>query len=130
MRIAELETRTGLSRHTLRYYEQQGLLGKITRDNNNYRNYPESLVKEVHLLKQMQTLGFSLSEIRDVLQGLRSRGINCAQGARLLGQKRERIKEQIASLRAASRLLGKEQKRLEERARQHGLTVATGGEQP
>jgi hypothetical protein len=60
-----------------------------------------------------------------VLQGLRSRGINCAQGARLLGEKRAKVEEQIANLKAASRLLGKEQKRLEARARQHGFTVAT-----
>ena len=125
MRIAELEARTGLGRHTLRYYEQQGLLGKIARDSNNYRNYPETLVRDVHLLKQMQVLGFSLAEIREVLQGLRSRGINCAQGARLLGEKRAKVEEQIANLKAASRLLGKEQKRLEDRARQHGFTITT-----
>ena len=101
MRIAELEARTGLGRHTLRYYEQQGLLGKIARDSNNYRNYPETLVRDVHLLKQMQVLGFSLAEIR------------------------AKVEEQIANLKAASRLLGKEQKRLEARARQHGFTVAT-----
>jgi DNA-binding transcriptional MerR regulator len=125
MRIGELETRTGLSRHTLRYYEQQGLLGKIDRDGNNYRNYTEAFVRDLHLVKQMQTLGFSLVEIREVLQGLRSRGINCAQGAQLLGRKRARINEQIAKLRTASRLLAKEQKRLEARARRYGLPAET-----
>ncbi|WP_221639424.1 MerR family transcriptional regulator [Nocardia bhagyanarayanae] len=65
-RIYELETRTGVGRHTLRYYERQGLLGDVHRSSNNSREYPESLVREVRLLRNMQSLGFSLNEIRQI----------------------------------------------------------------
>ena len=69
MQISELEERTGLSRHALRYYERRGLLGDVHRSQNNYRDYPESLVREIKLLRSMQSLGFSLTEIRQVLEG-------------------------------------------------------------
>lgn len=121
MRISDLEAATGVGRHALRYYEREGLLGEIPRGHNNYRDYPESLAKEVRLLRGMQSLGFSLAEIREVLDGLRARGIDCADGARLVADKRARVEQQIRDLRNVSRLLREEQLRLEHSARQHGL---------
>lgn len=120
MQIAELEAQTGLGRDAIRYYERRGLLGKIPRGENNYRDYPSSLVKEIKLLRSMQALGFSLHEIQEVLAGLRSGGIHCMAGARLLAEKRRGVEQQIRRLKDVSRLLAREQLRLEERARRHG----------
>jgi DNA-binding transcriptional MerR regulator len=120
MKISELESRTGVGRHALRYYERRGLLGEVDRTAGNYREYPESLVKQITLMRSMQALGFSLTEIRQVLDGMRSRDIDCADGARLLADKRARVDEQISTLRQVSRVLRQEQKRLEENARRHG----------
>lgn len=120
MDIKELEAQTGLGRDAIRYYERRQLLGVVPRGPNNYRDYPPSLVKELKLLRAMQALGFSLDEIREVLDGLRSKGIDCLDGARLLAAKRERVEEQIRELRRVSRLLRHEQGRLEDRARKHG----------
>jgi DNA-binding transcriptional MerR regulator len=123
MQISELELRTGVGRHALRYYERRGLLGEVHRTHSNYRAYPESLVQEVKLLRSMQSLGFSLTEIRQVLDGLRARDIDCADGARLLADKRARVKEQISGLREVSRVLLQEQRRLEDNARRHGRSL-------
>ncbi|MCV7300994.1 MerR family transcriptional regulator [Mycobacterium barrassiae] len=120
MQISELEARTGLGRHALRYYEHRGLLGEVHRTSSNYRDYPESLVRHVKLLRSMQSLGFSLTEIREVLDGLRSNDIDCAAGARLLADKRARVQEQIGGLKEVRRILLQEQQRLEETARRHG----------
>ncbi|CAN5296865.1 Hg(II)-responsive transcriptional regulator [soil metagenome] len=124
MQISELEARTGVGRHALRYYERRGLLGEVPRSSgNNYREYPESLVDEVKLLRSMQAMGFSLSELREVLDGVRASDIDCADGARLLADKRARVDEQISGLREVSRRLGREQKRLEASARHHGIPL-------
>lgn len=120
MRIGELEAHTGVGRHALRYYERRGLLGEVRRSGSNYRDYPESLVKEIKLLRSMQSLGFSLTEIRLVLDGLRARDIDCADGARLLADKRARVEAQISGLRQVSRVLLQEQKRLEDNALRYG----------
>lgn len=120
MRIAELEDRTGLSRHALRFYEREGLLVGIRRTPNNYRDYPESAVKDAVLLQQMQSLGFSLQEIRKVLNAMRDNSIDCADGARLLSEKRDAVEAQITDLRKVSKVLMQEQQRLQARASQQG----------
>lgn len=120
MRISELEASTGVGRHALRYYERQGLLGDVQRTGGSYRDYPESLVNEIKLLRDMQSLGFTLTEIRQVLDGLRSSDIDCLDGARLLADKRQLIELQIRNLREVSSTLRREQQRLEARARRHG----------
>ncbi len=121
MRIAELESRTGLGRHALRFYEREGLLVGVSRGPNNYRDYPESAVKDATLLQQLQSLGFSLQEIREVLNAMRAKSIDCAQGARLMAEKRATVDAQIANLRKVSKILMREQQRLEDRAATQGL---------
>lgn len=121
MRIAELESRTGLGRHALRFYEREGLLVGVRRGENNYRDYPESAVKDATLLQQLQSLGFSLQEIREVLDAMRAKSIDCAQGARLMAEKRTAVESQIANLRRVSKVLLREQLRLEERAAQEQI---------
>jgi DNA-binding transcriptional MerR regulator len=116
MRIAELESRTGVGRHSLRFYERERLLVGVRRGPNNYRDYPESAVKDATLLRQLQSLGFSLHEIREVLDAMRAGSIDCAQGARLMAEKRAKVEAQIADLRKVSKILTREQRRLEESA--------------
>ena len=120
LNIKELEVQTGIGRATIRFYERQKLLGKVPRRANNYRDYPPELVRELKMLRGMQALGFSLEEVRAVLQGIRARGINCLDGARLLAAKREAINGQIRHMRQVARQLLAEQKRLEIRAREVG----------
>ena len=112
MRIAELEQRTGVSRHTLRYYEKEGMLLEVGRRGNNYRDYSEKAVQRVGMVRQLKALGFSLKEIREVLDALRNDSIDCDQGAALMAEKKAAVDRKITELKAVSRLLGEEQKRL------------------
>lgn len=113
MRIAELEQRTGVSRHTLRYYEKAGLLLEVGRRGNNYRDYPEQAVSRVGMVRQLKDLGFSLREIREVLDALRSNRIDCEAGARLMAEKRATVNRRIDALKQVSEMLATEQARLE-----------------
>ena len=112
MRIAELEQRTGVSRHTLRYYEKEGLLLEVGRRGNNYRDYSEKAVQRVGMVRQLKALGFSLKEIREVLDALRNDSIDCDQGAALMAEKKAAVDRKITELKAVSRMLGEEQRRL------------------
>ncbi len=116
MQIAELEQRTGVNRHTLRYYEKAGLLQEVERRGNNYRDYPEKAVERVDMVRQLKALGFSLREIREVLDALRSDSIDCEQGAVLMAEKKAAVDDKISELKQVSALLGREQQRLEESA--------------
>ena len=62
MRIGELAQTCGVSRDTLRFYEERGLI-RAQRSANGYRDYPAETVQLVLLIKTAQKLGFSLGEI-------------------------------------------------------------------
>jgi MerR family transcriptional regulator, repressor of the yfmOP operon len=66
--IEQVATRTGLTKRTLRYYEEVGLLPPTGRTEGNYRRYSESDVQRLARIKELRDLlGFSLSDIRDLL---------------------------------------------------------------
>lgn len=68
MYIGEISKLTAASPKAIRHYESLGLLGRITRS-GSYRIYSHSNVSQIRLIKQAQTMGFRLSELRSVLSG-------------------------------------------------------------
>ncbi|CAM4107801.1 Mercuric resistance operon regulatory protein [Pseudomonas reidholzensis] len=62
MRIGELAQACAVSRDTLRFYEQRGLI-RAQRSANGYRHYPGDTVQLVMFIRTAQRLGFSLGEI-------------------------------------------------------------------
>ncbi|MCK1794007.1 MerR family transcriptional regulator [Pseudomonas violetae] len=69
MRIGELALASSVSRDTLRFYEQRGLI-TAQRSANGYRNYPAEMVQLVQYIKTAQRLGFTLGEIGDSVTAL------------------------------------------------------------
>ncbi|MBF7731155.1 MerR family transcriptional regulator [Pseudomonas sp. N040] len=123
MRIGELEQKSGASRHTLRYYESVGLLS-VQRHSNNYREYSPRSLSDLTFIQQAQGMGFSLSEIREILQAQRDQQLDCAQGALLVGRKLLEVEAKIASLKQMKRFLRSEKKRLEDSAAEQALNAA------
>lgn len=69
LRIDQVATRTGLTKRTLRYYEEIGLLDPPTRTEGGYRLYSEADVRRVEGIKRLRSLlGFSLAEVRDLVR--------------------------------------------------------------
>ena len=66
-RIEQVAARTGLTKRTLRYYEEIGLLPPPTRTEGGYRLYSEADVQQLERIKRLKDLlGFSLAEIREI----------------------------------------------------------------
>jgi DNA-binding transcriptional MerR regulator len=63
----------GVKSDTVRFYERAGLLPRPARTTAGYRMYDEAALKRLRFIKQAQSLGFTLDEIRRIL-GLRGRG--------------------------------------------------------
>ncbi|KHK62542.1 MULTISPECIES: MerR family transcriptional regulator [Pseudomonas] len=112
MRIGELEARSGASRHTLRYYEQIGLISPLRRT-NNYRVYTAQTLQDLDFIQRAQSMGFSLGEIGQILDAQRNELIDCADGAKLIEKKMAEIKEKIANLKSIYRYLDEERANLE-----------------
>lgn len=73
--IEQVSTRTALTKRTLRYYEEVGLLPPTDRTEGNYRRYSESDVQRLERIKELRDLlGFSLSDIRELLRAEEERG--------------------------------------------------------
>lgn len=122
MNVGELERRSGVGRHTLRYYEQLGLI-VAHRQANNYRSYSDQTVVDLAFIQSAQSGGFSLAEIGDILAAKRGNTIDCAQGAMLVASKMADIQAKITTLQAAYVLLDGERAKLEASAIANGLTI-------
>src|SRR6266581_505823 len=73
--IEQVATRTGLTKRTLRYYEEVGLLPPTGRTEGNYRRYNEEDIQRLERIKKLRDLlGFSLADIREVLDAEDERG--------------------------------------------------------
>ncbi|AZC56868.1 MerR family transcriptional regulator [Pseudomonas chlororaphis] len=112
MKIGELEARSGASRHTLRYYEQIGLISPL-RQTNNYRVYTEQTLQDLDFIQRAQSMGFALGEIGEILDAQRNKLIDCADGAKLIEKKMAEIKQKIANLQSIYRYLDQERANLE-----------------
>jgi DNA-binding transcriptional MerR regulator len=69
MRIGELAQASAVSRDTLRFYEQRGLIA-AQRSANGYRDYPPEMLQLVLYIKTAQRLGFTLGEIGNSVAAL------------------------------------------------------------
>ena len=53
---------------TVRYYERKGLILPIERTESGYRVYSQDSVKRLHFIRKAQSLGFTLEEIKELLE--------------------------------------------------------------
>lgn len=95
MKIHELAEKTGLTAPTVRFYEKEGLLDErhVQRQDNNYRDYSEEAVAHLTMIKKFQAVGFSLSELKDVLHEHDSNRLTILKVVELLTQKIEEIEQ-------------------------------------
>ncbi|WP_189489044.1 MerR family transcriptional regulator [Asticcacaulis endophyticus] len=101
MKIGELSKRSGLSAHTLRYYERIGLLPYADRDRSSQRDFDASILIWIEFLGRLRTTGMP---IRDMLRyaALRERGVSTETERReMLEQHRERVRTHAAELQAS-----------------------------
>lgn len=65
MNIKEVAERTGLSDHTIRFYERSGVFPKIKRSKNGVREFTESDVNFLLFISTLKKTGMSLEDIAD-----------------------------------------------------------------
>jgi len=65
--VTELARRSDTTQHTVRYYTRMGLLRPTRDPNNDYRLYHAHEVKWLRFVQQAKHLGYTLSEIREIM---------------------------------------------------------------
>ena len=61
--IQDVSKKTGLSAHTLRYYEKEGLLSHVDRNPGGFRQYTDEDMEALGLICCLKNTGMSLQEI-------------------------------------------------------------------
>ncbi|MEV0122138.1 MerR family transcriptional regulator [Streptomyces sp. NPDC050703] len=68
MQIGEVAARTELSLRTIRHYEETGLVIPSARSQGGFRLYTEADVARLMVVRRMKPLGFTLDQMRDLLE--------------------------------------------------------------
>jgi DNA-binding transcriptional MerR regulator len=98
--ISDAAQLTGLSAHTLRYYERAGLmLDPVERAPSTHRRYSESEIQWVTLLTRMRATGMPIRRIREYAELVRAGEGNERERLALLEAHREAVLEQLDAMR-------------------------------
>jgi MerR family copper efflux transcriptional regulator len=90
MLINELAKKTGISTHTIRFYEKSGLIeGKqdASIKSNNYFHYDEITVEKLEFIKDAKSVGFTIKEIGQIIDAWYNQRYTKAQKLEILDEK-------------------------------------------
>jgi len=87
VQIGQIAKQTGVSVDAIRFYERSGLLTLPSRSRGGFRLYSADDLAAVQFIRSLQTLGFSLNEIREFLS-LRTNDLRaCLEVRKMLDSK-------------------------------------------
>ena len=98
--IAEVAERTGLTRHTLRYYERDGLMLGVDRAGSGHRRYSEQDLGWIELITKLRATGMPIREVRRYAELVRAGDGNEDERLALLRAHRERVRAQLETMTA------------------------------
>jgi len=99
LKIGEVAKRTGIGIETLRFYERSGLLSRPARTEGGYRLYDAEALTALDFIKQAQTLGFSLDEIKQIIAESRSGQSPCSGVRKIVRQRLMELDERLEQMR-------------------------------
>ncbi len=99
MKIGELAQLAGCKDVTIRYYENQGLMGSPKRSSGNYRLYDGEDVERLHFIRHCRENGMNLNEIRELLSYKDGAGGDCDWVCELIDNHISNVDSQIRSLK-------------------------------
>ncbi|MGO4304076.1 MerR family transcriptional regulator [Cupriavidus sp. RAF12] len=95
--IGKLARAAGVGVETVRYYQRCGLLPVPERAYGAIRQYSEQSLQRLHFIRQAQSLGFTLDEVRILLR--QNDGNTCGTARALAEQKLTLVEERLKDLR-------------------------------
>src|SRR5690554_2159591 len=99
MNIGEASKASGVSAKMIRYYEQIGLIPPARRRSSGYRVYAETEIHRLHFIRRARELGFSVSEITDLLDLWNDNARDSADVKRLAQKHMAELHQKIDGLR-------------------------------
>jgi MerR family mercuric resistance operon transcriptional regulator len=107
MPIGELSRRTGVNIETIRYYEKIKMLRAPPRTEGGHRVYGQTETRMLAFIRRARELGFSLDEIRALLDLGGPGNASCADVRKVAARHLDDIRAKIGDLKKLERLLAK-----------------------
>ncbi len=103
--VAQMSEATGVTAHTLRYYERAALIRPVARNSANQRRYSAEDITWVQFLLRLRETGMSIAQMREYAV-LREQGaVTMHDRLLLLEAHQAGLRERIARLRAHEKAL-------------------------
>lgn len=113
LRIGQVAKKSNVGVETVRFYEGKGLIDLPERSASGYRQYPESIIRQIQFIQQAKSLGFSLKEVGELItlksvpdarcNGVKSKVIGKIANIQKKIDALERMKEELQPLVARCR---------------------------
>src|SRR5687767_8072374 len=98
LKIGEVAKRSGVGVEALRFYERGGLLDRPSRTYSGYRVYGEEVLERLAFIKRAQALGFSLDEIRQIVDDARKGESPCDEVREIVRRRMDKLDERLREL--------------------------------
>ena len=105
--IGKVATRAGVGVETVRFYEREGLIDQPERRPSGYRQYDDDAVARLKFIRRAKELGFTLKEIRELLELRLDPSTTCADVKGRAEAKLDDIEQRIRTLQRMKRALVK-----------------------
>lgn len=103
--ISEVARRARVAPDTVRYYEREGLLDRPARTSSGYRQYSVAVVARLRFIRQAKELGFSLTEVRELLALRVGARRSCAEVKARAERKIADVDRRVAQLKRVRKAL-------------------------
>lgn len=97
--IGHMSRKTGVNIETIRYYERIAIMPKPDRTEGGNRQYNDEQLKRLFFIRRSRELGFSIAEIRELLEMVDQSDFSCGEVHDLTVGHLASVKEKIASLK-------------------------------
>lgn len=98
LKIGEVSNLSGIGIEALRFYEKSGLLDKPERTSSGYRMYDSRVLERLAFIRQAQVLGFSLDEIKQIIDEKRAGQNPCAEVRELVRLRLQELDERMQEM--------------------------------
>lgn len=103
--IQQVAEQTGLSVHTLRYYERIGLIHSIARAGNSHRRYSAEDIDWINFLMKLRATGMTIQQMQAYASLQRQGDATVPQRLEMLEEHRCLVEEQVAALQEHLKLI-------------------------
>jgi MerR family copper efflux transcriptional regulator len=121
LKIGEVSKRSGVGVEALRFYEKGGLLDNPPRTYSGYRVYGEDVLERLAFIKRAQALGFSLDEIRQIIDDARKGESPCDEVREIVRRRLAELDERMREMRLYRKELAETLEVWDEKGRAPGL---------